>query len=69
MKEDSLMMLLLPEMMTEAQERYEILLQIHDTGPVGRHLLAMQTKLSENVVRRHIEKMEEAGLLLRVLPA
>ena len=63
MKEDSLMMLLLPEMMTEAQERYEILRQIHDTGPVGRHLLAMQTKLSENVVRRHIEKMEEAGLL------
>lgn len=63
MKEDSLMMLLLPEMMAEAQERYEILRQIHDNGPVGRHLLSMQTKLSENTVRKHIEKMEESGLL------
>ena len=57
------MMLLLPEMMAEAQERYEILRQIHDNGPVGRHLLSMQTKLSENTVRRHIENMEESGLL------
>ena len=57
------MMLLLPEMMAEAQERYEILRQIHDNGPVGRHLLSMQTKLSENTVRKHIEKMEESGLL------
>ena len=57
------MMLLLPEMMAEAQERYEILQQIHDNGPVGRHLLSMQTKLSENTVRKHIEKMEESGLL------
>lgn len=56
-------MLFLPEMMAEAQERYEILRQIHDNGPVGRHLLAMQTKLSENTVRKHIEKMEESGLL------
>lgn len=64
MKEDSLMMLLLPEMMAEAQERYEILRQIHDNGPVGRHLLAMQTKLSENTVRKHLEKMAESGLLL-----
>lgn len=63
LKEDSLMMLFLPEMMAEAQERYEILRQIHDNGPVGRHLLAMQTKLSENTVRKHIEKMEESGLL------
>lgn len=63
MKEDSLMMLLLPEMMAEAQERYEILRQIHDNGPVGRHLLSMQTKLSENTVRKHIEKLEESGLL------
>ena len=57
------MMLLLPEMMAEAQERYEILRQIHDNGPVGRHLLSMQTKLSENTVRKHIEKLEESGLL------
>lgn len=62
-KEDSLMMLLLPEMVVEAQERYEILRQIHDTHPVGRHLLAVQTKLPENTVRKHIEKMEKAGLL------
>lgn len=62
-KEDSLMMLLLPEMVVEAQERYEILRQIHDMQPVGRHLLAVQTKLSENTVRKHIEKMEKAGLL------
>lgn len=56
-------------MMAEAQERYEILRQIHDNGPVGRHLLAMQTKLSENTVRKHIEKMEESGLLFLVLRA
>ena len=63
MKEDSLMMLLLPEMIVEAQERYEILRQIHDMQPVGRHLLSVQTKLPESTVRKHIEKMEKAGLL------
>ena len=53
-------MLFLPEMMAEAQERYEILRQIHDNGPVGRHLLAMQTKLSENTVRKHIERVRSS---------
>lgn len=63
-KEDSLLMLLLPEMMEGAQERYEILRQIHEASPVGRHILAVQTKLSESTIRKHIEKMEEAGLLI-----
>lgn len=57
-------MLLLPEMMEGAQERYEILRQIHEASPVGRHILAVQTKLSESTIRKHIEKMEEAGLLI-----
>lgn len=63
------MMLFLPEMMAEAQERYEILRQIHDNGPVGRHLLAMQTKLSENTVRKHIEKWKSQVFFFLVLRA
>ncbi|WP_302133869.1 sugar-binding transcriptional regulator [uncultured Dialister sp.] len=51
-------------MMEGAQERYEILRQIHEASPVGRHILAVQTKLSESTIRKHIEKMEEAGLLI-----
>ena len=57
-------MLLLPEMMAEGQERYEILREIHELSPVGRHLLTVQTKLPEETVRRHLEKMEKAGLLI-----
>lgn len=62
-EENSLLMLLAPEMLTEAQERYEILREIHANSPVGRHLLIVQTKLSENTVRRHVEYMERMGLL------
>ena len=63
MEEDSLLMLLAPEMLTEAQERYEILREIHANSPVGRHLLIVQTKLSENTIRRHVEYMQRMGLL------
>ena len=56
-------MLLAPEMLTEAQERYEILREIHANSPVGRHLLIVQTKLSENTIRRHVEYMQRMGLL------
>ncbi len=62
-EEDSLMMLLVPEIMTEALERYEILRVIDATEPVGRHLLVVQTKLSESTVRRHVDEMNRAGLL------
>ncbi len=62
-EEDSLMMLLVPEIMTEALERYEILRVIDATEPVGRHLLVVQTKLSESTVRRHVEEMGRTGLL------
>ena len=63
-EEDSLMMLLVPEMMIEAQERYEILRQIHAAQPVGRHLLTVQTELSDSIIRKHIEEMERTGLLV-----
>ena len=43
------MMLLVPEMMIEAQERYEILRQIYAAQPVGRHLLTVQTELSDSI--------------------
>lgn len=43
------MMLLVPEMMIEAQERYEILRQIHAAQPVGRHLLTVP----DGIVRQH----------------
>ena len=58
------MMLLVPEMMIEAQERYEILRQIHAAQPVGRHLLTVQTELSDSIIRKHIEEMERTGLLV-----
>lgn len=56
-------MLLAPEMLQEAEERYMILREMHALGPVGRHLLVLQTKLSENTIRRHVEYMEKIGLL------
>lgn len=63
LEEDSLMALLVPEMMEQAAERYEILRQIALSQPVGRRLLSVQTKLTERVVRGHVEAMERAGLL------
>lgn len=63
MEDDSLMALLVPEMMEPAAERYEILRQIALSQPVGRRLLAVQTKLTERVVRGHVEAMERSGLL------
>lgn len=67
MEEESLMALLVPEMMEQAAERYEILRQIALSQPVGRRLLAVQTKLTERVVRGHVEAMERSGLL-RIQP-
>lgn len=55
------MMLLVPEMMIEAQERYEILRQIHAAQPVGRHLLTVQTELSDSIIRKHIKKWSGPG--------
>ena len=55
---------LVPEMMEQAAERYEILRQIALTQPVGRRLLAVQASLTERVVRSHVEAMEETGLVL-----
>lgn len=63
MEEELLMALLVPEMMEQAAERYEILRQIALSQPVGRRLLAVQTKLTERVVRGHVESMERSGLL------
>lgn len=63
MEEERLLALVVPEMMEQAAERYEILRQIALSQPVGRRLLAVQTKLTERVVRGHVESMERSGLL------
>lgn len=63
MEEESLLAALVPEMVEQAAERYRILRQIALSAPVGRRLLAVQTKLTERVVRGHVEAMERAGLL------
>lgn len=57
-------MLLAPEMLETAEERYTILREIHALQPVGRHLLVVQTKLSESTIRSHVEYMERTGLLV-----
>lgn len=63
LEENSLIALLVPEMMEQAAERYEILRQIALSQPVGRRLLAVHTNLTERVVRSHVEAMERSGLL------
>ena len=51
MRDDSLLLILVPELAQVTQERYNILHQISLLSPVGRHLLAVSTKLSESAVR------------------
>lgn len=63
MEEESLLSLLVPEIMEQAAERYEVLRQIALSQPVGRRSLAVQTKLTERIVRGHVEVMERSGLV------
>ncbi len=63
MKDDSLLIDLVPEIKKTAAERYKLLRQISASQPVGRRLLAVQTELTERVVRGHVEILERAGLL------
>ncbi len=63
MEEDTLMSLLAPEMLPIAAERFEILRHVALGQPIGRRLLALQTGLSERVVRGHVESMEKSGIL------
>lgn len=65
MDEDSLMMLLMPDMMASAQERYDILREIHKSQPVGRPLLTVGTKLSDDVVRQHLLFLDRSGLIVQ----
>nr|WP_308667596.1 sugar-binding domain-containing protein [uncultured Allisonella sp.] len=63
MRDDSLLLILVPELAQVTQERYNILHQISLLSPVGRHLLAVSTKLSESAVRTHLTIMAEQGLV------
>lgn len=66
MPDDSLVLILVPELSKTARERYEILRQIANMGPVGKHLLAVSTHLSENSIRKHLSVLSEQGLLKEV---
>ena len=63
MRDDYLLLILVPELIQVAQERYSILQQISELKPVGRHLLAVSTKLSEITIRTHLTIMKEQGLI------
>jgi central glycolytic genes regulator len=63
MKDESLVLMLVPELLGTAENRYEILRQISALEPVGRHLLAVATRLPEADIRRHLTVMKEQGLI------
>lgn len=52
-----------PELMKIVEERYLLLTHISYAHPVGRRILAMLSKLSERVVRSHVEIMKDNGLI------
>lgn len=52
-----------PELMKIVEERYILLTHISYAHPVGRRMLAMLSKLSERVVRSHVEVMKDNGLI------
>lgn len=52
-----------PELMRTVEERYTLLSHISYAQPVGRRLLASMSKLSERVVRSHVEMMKDNGLI------
>ena len=60
---ESFLLILVLELSQVTQERYNILHQISLLSPVGRHLLAVSTKLSESAVRTHLTIMAEQGLV------
>ena len=63
MRDLSLLSDLVPELTEQAAERYALLRQVSLSQPVGRRLLAVQMKLTERVVRGHVESLEKTGLL------
>lgn len=52
-----------PELMRVVEERYVLLNHISYAQPVGRRMLAGLSKLSERVVRSHVEIMKDNGLI------
>lgn len=62
LKENLLMMMLVPEMLAKAQERYETLRWIGAMGPIGRHLLSVQTRLDDDSIRKHLAALIKEGL-------
>lgn len=52
-----------PEMMKVVEERYALLNHISYTQPIGRRMLASISKMSERVVRSHVEAMKDNGLI------
>ncbi len=63
LEEELPMSLLVPEMRSLAAERFEVLRHVALGQPIGRRLLALQTGLSERVVRGHVEVLEKTGIL------
>jgi len=52
-----------PELMRIVEERYLLLNHISYAQPIGRRMLATLSKLSERVVRSHVEIMKDNGLV------
>ncbi|KAF1682689.1 MULTISPECIES: sugar-binding domain-containing protein [unclassified Veillonella] len=52
-----------PELMRIVEERYILLNHISYAQPIGRRMLATLSKLSERVVRSHVEIMKDNGLV------
>lgn len=52
-----------PELMRIVEERYILLNHISYAQPIGRRMLANLSKLSERVVRSHVEIMKDNGLI------
>ena len=52
-----------PELMKMVEERYVLLNHISYAQPIGRRMLATLSKMSERVVRSHVEVMKDNGLV------
>ena len=52
-----------PELMDVVEERYVLLNHISYSQPVGRRMLSGLSKLSERIVRSHVELMKDNGLV------
>lgn len=54
---------LVPDMLKTMQKRYDILRRIGASGTIGRRSLAMETQLTERVLRAELDTLRALGLL------